>query len=260
MLNFIESLGQRATQAIANFGYAFRLLLALLVKSTYILRKPRLLLRELYFNGFLSLLIISISGVFVGMVLGLQGYETVRRFNSTEIVGVIVALSLVRELGPVVAALLFASRAGSAMTAEIGLMKTTDQLQAMDMMAVDPVARVVAPRFWGGFLSLPVLAVIFSAVGIYGGWLVAVPYLGVDDGAFWAQVMAQVDFRHDVVNGIIKSIVFGWVVAWIAVYQGYAAKPTAEGVSAAITRTVVISAMAVLGMDLALTALMFRGA
>jgi phospholipid/cholesterol/gamma-HCH transport system permease protein len=222
-------------------------------------RRFHLTVRELYFAGVLSLIIIVVSGLFVGMVLGLQGYDTLARYGSSESLGVLVALSLVRELGPVVAALLFASRAGSAITAEIGLMKATEQLDAMEMMAVDPVARVVAPRFWGGVLSMPLLAALFSAMGIFGGYLVGVVLIGVDVGQFWSQMQAAVDFREDVLNGVIKSVVFGVAVTGIAVFEGYDAPPTAEGVSRATTRTVVTSSLAVLALDFVLTAFMFRG-
>jgi phospholipid/cholesterol/gamma-HCH transport system permease protein len=207
----------------------------------------------------MSLVIILVSGLFVGMVLGLQGYDTLVRYGSAEALGVLVSLSLVRELGPVVAGLLFASRAGSAITAEIGLMKATEQLSAMEMMAVDPIARVVAPRFWAGVISMPLLAALFSAMGVFGGYLVGVRLIGVDEGSFWSQMQAAVDFREDVLNGVIKSLVFGVAVTWIAVYEGYDAPPTAEGVSGATTRTVVTSSLAILALDFVLTALMFRG-
>jgi phospholipid/cholesterol/gamma-HCH transport system permease protein len=200
-----------------------------------------------------------VSGLFVGMVLGLQGFETLQRYGAESAVGTMVALSLLRELGPVVSALLFASRAGSAITAEIGLMKATEQLAAMEMMAVDPIARVVAPRFWAGVISMPLLAALFSAIGIYGGYLVAVVLIGVDEGSFWSQMQSAVDFRYDVVNGIIKTCVFGVAVTAIAVFEGYDAAPTAEGVSGATTRTVVTSSLAILGLDFILTSFMFRG-
>ena len=193
------------------------------------------------------------------MVLGMQGYETLQRYGSSDALGVLVALSLTRELGPVVSALLFASRAGSSITAEIGLMKATEQLTAMDMMAVNPIARVVAPRFWGGVLSMPLLAALFSAVGVFGGYLVGVVLIGVDEGSFWSQMQGSVDFRYDIWNGIIKSFVFGVAVSLIAVFEGYDAIPTAEGVSRAITRTVVTSAMTILALDFILTSFMFRG-
>ncbi len=188
-------------------------------------------MREIYFAGVLSLIIIVVSGLFVGMVLGLQGYETLQKYGSAEAVGTLVALSLTRELGPVVAALLFASRAGSAMTAEIGLMKATEQISAMEMMAVDPIARVIGPRFWGGVISMPLLAAMFSAVGVFGGYLITVVVIGVDEGAFWSQMQSAVDFRQDIVNGVIKSVVFGVAVTAIALFEGYDAPPTAEGVS-----------------------------
>jgi phospholipid/cholesterol/gamma-HCH transport system permease protein len=218
-----------------------------------------LLLRELYASGVLSLIIILVSGLFVGLVLGLQGYDTLQRYGSSEALGILVALSLVRELGPVVAGLLFASRAGSSITAEVGLMKATEQLTAMDMMAVNPLARIIAPRFWGGVLSMPILAALFTAAGIFGGWLIGVIFIGVDEGAFWAQMQANVNFVDDVCNGIIKSIVFGVAVSLIAVFEGFDAVPTAEGVSRAITRTVVTSALAILALDFVLTSFMFRG-
>ena len=197
------------------------------------------------------------SGLFVGFVLGLQGYYTLQRYGSSEALGLLVTLSLVRELGPVVAALLFAGRAGTALTAEIGLMRAGEQLVAMEIMAVDPITRVLAPRFWGGVISLPLLAAVFSAVGILGGWLVGVVLIGIDTGAFWSQIEGGVDFWRDVGNGIIKSVVFGVAVTFIAVLQGYAALPTPEGVSRATTRMVVIASLTVLGLDFLLTAWMF---
>ena len=255
----LEQLGARVTTRIARLGFAARFGLAVLVNSLTAFRRFPLTVREIYFTGVLSLIIILVSGLFVGMVLGLQGYDTLQRYGSSEALGVLVALSLVRELGPVVAGLLFASRAGSAITAEIGLMKATEQLSAMEMMAVEPIARVVAPRFWGGVISMPLLAALFSAMGVFGGYLVGVQLIGVDDGAFWSQMQAAVDFRHDILNGVIKSVVFGFAVSLIAVFEGYDAPPTAEGVSGATTRTVVTSSLAILALDFVLTAFMFRG-
>jgi phospholipid/cholesterol/gamma-HCH transport system permease protein len=252
-------LGANVTAGVWRLGYGARFFGYLLLHSGTAFRRFRLTLREIYFAGVLSLIIILVSGLFVGMVLGLQGYETLQRYGSSEALGVLVALSLVRELGPVVAGLLFASRAGSAITAEIGLMKATEQLSAMEMMAVDPVARVVAPRFWGGVLSMPLLAALFSAMGIFGGYLVGVVLIGVDEGAFWSQMQAAVDVRNDILNGVIKSVVFGVAVTLIAVFEGYDAPPTAEGVSGATTRTVVTSSLAILALDFVLTALMFTG-
>lgn len=259
VLALVTDLGSRVTAMIWRAGFAARFFWAMLRHSGTAFRRFDLTVRELYFAGVLSLIIIVVSGLFVGMVLGLQGYDTLARYGSSESLGVLVALSLVRELGPVVAALLFASRAGSAITAEIGLMKATEQLDAMEMMAVDPVARVVAPRFWGGVLSMPLLAALFSAMGIFGGYLVGVVLIGVDVGQFWSQMQSAVDFRQDVVNGVIKSVVFGVAVTGIAVFEGYDAPPTAEGVSRATTRTVVTSSLAVLALDFVLTAFMFRG-
>jgi len=256
----LTDLGHRVTGALWRLGFASRFLLMILVYSGTSLRRFHLTIREIYFSGVMSLIIILVSGLFVGMVLGLQGYDTLERYGSSSALGVLVALSLVRELGPVVAALLFASRAGSAITAEIGLMKATEQLSAMEMMAVNPIARVVAPRFWAGVLSMPLLAALFSAMGIFGGYLVGVRLIGVDAGSFWSQMQASVDFREDIVNGVIKSFVFGIIISWIAVFEGYDSEPTAEGVSGATTRTVVTSSLAVLAADFILTAFMFRGA
>jgi phospholipid/cholesterol/gamma-HCH transport system permease protein len=259
VLNALRFLGGQTVNRVWRLGCASRFFLAVLMKSGAALARFQLTLREIWFAGVLSLLIILVSGLFVGLVLGLQGYEILQRYGSAQALGTMVALSLLRELGPVVAALLFASRAGSAITAEIGLMKTTEQLKAMDMMAVDPVARVVAPRFWGGVISMPILAMLFSSMGIFGGWLIGVVFLGVDDGAFWSSMQASVNFRYDVWNGIFKSVIFGVAVSAIAVFEGYDSEPTAEGVSRAITRTVVTSALAILALDFVLTSFMFRG-
>jgi phospholipid/cholesterol/gamma-HCH transport system permease protein len=256
----LSRLGRQVISAVWRLGYASRFFASVLMRSGMSFRRFRLVTKEIYFAGVLSLIIIIVSGLFVGMVLGLQGYETLQRYGSAEAVGTLVALSLTRELGPVVAALLFASRAGSAMTAEIGLMKATEQISAMEMMAVDPIARVVGPRFWGGLISMPLLAAMFSAVGVFGGYLIAVVLIGVDAGAFWSQMQASVDLRNDIVNGVIKSVVFGVTVTAIALFEGYDAPPTAEGVSRATTRTVVTSSLAILGLDFVLTAFMFRGA
>jgi phospholipid/cholesterol/gamma-HCH transport system permease protein len=251
-------LGASVVTRIWRLGCASRFFGAILLHSGTALRRYPLTLREIWFSGVLSLIIILVSGLFVGLVLGMQGYEILTRYGSDSALGVMVALSLLRELGPVVAGLLFASRAGSAITAEIGLMKATEQLMAMDMMAVDPVARVIVPRFWGGVFSMPLLAALFSTMGIFGGWLIGVVMIGVDDGAFWSQMQAAVDFRHDVLNGALKSFTFGVAVSLIAVFEGYDSEPTAEGVSRAITRTVVTSALAILALDFILTSFMFR--
>lgn len=255
----LRKLGALAINGVWRLGFITRFFWMILLYSGQSFTRLHLTIRELYFSGVMSLLIILVSGLFVGLVLGLQGYETLQRYGASDSLGTLVALSLVRELGPVVAGLLFASRAGSAVTAEIGLMKVTEQLKAMDMMAVSPIARVVAPRFWGGVISMPLLAALFSAMGVFGGWLIGVVAIGVDDGAFWAQMQAAVDFRYDVINGVIKSCVFGVAVALIAVFEGYDCLPTAEGVSRAITRTVVSSALAILALDFVMTSFMFRG-
>ena len=252
-------IGRKVNDSVIRLGAITQFLITVLQASAICVRRPSLLIREMYFIGVLSLVIILVSGLFVGMVLGLQMYTTLERFGSGEGVGMVVALSLVRELGPVLSAILFSSRAGSAVTAEIGLMKATEQLNALEMMAIQPIARVVAPKFWAGVLSLPLLTAIFNVAGILGGYLVAVNLIGVDEGAFWSQMQNAVDFRLDVVNGMIKSVVFALVVTLIAVYEGYSAVPTAEGVSRATTRTVVASALAVLSLDFVLTAFMFKG-
>jgi phospholipid/cholesterol/gamma-HCH transport system permease protein len=255
----LRRVGGRTVAIIGWLGYAARFSLAVVRETPAAFTRLNLTLREIYFSGVLSLVIILVSGLFVGMVLALQGYDVLQRYGAAESLGVLVALSLVRELGPVVAGLLFASRAGSAITAEIGLMKATEQLSAMEMMAVDPMAHVVAPRFWGGIISMPLLAALFSTLGVFGAYLVGVKLIGIDAGAFWGNMQAGVDFRFDIVNGVIKSIVFGVAVSLIAVFEGYDAKPTAEGVSTATTRTVVESSLAILGLDFVLTVFMFRG-
>jgi phospholipid/cholesterol/gamma-HCH transport system permease protein len=257
ILDPLQQLGRKGLAYFGRLGRGHLFLMQTLAAVPGLVLRPGLVIRQLHSVGVLTLLIILVSGLFVGMVLGLQGYNTLVDFGAEESLGVVVALSLVRELGPVVAALLFAGRAGSALTAEIGLMKATEQLSGMEMMAVDPIRRVVAPRFVAGFISMPLLAAIFSIVGVYGGYFVGVGLLGVDDGAFWSQMQAKVDLNDDVYNGVIKSFVFGFVAVWIAVFEGYDTVPTSEGVSRATTRTVVHTALAVLGLDFVLTALMF---
>jgi len=257
VIKFFQYLGNSTITNFTKLGRSTRFLVQTLAGMFSVLPRPRLLLNQLYSVGVLSFLIISISGLFVGMVLGLQGYYTLSDFGAEESLGVMVAASLVRELGPVVSALLFAGRAGSALTAEIGLMKATEQLSGMEMMAVDPIKRIISPRFLAGCLSMPLLAALFSAIGVIGGQLVGVGLLGVDDGAFWAQMQAKIDFQDDIINGVIKSMVFGFVATWIALFEGYDTIPTSEGVSRATTRTVVNSAFCILGLDFILTALMF---
>ncbi|MEO5573815.1 MAG: lipid asymmetry maintenance ABC transporter permease subunit MlaE [Gammaproteobacteria bacterium] len=259
MMDSIQGLGRRGLNFFQRLGRGHIFLLQVLMGLGELIKRPGLIVQQLYSVGVLSLLIIVVSGLFVGMVLALQGYNTLVTFGAEKSLGIVVALSLVRELGPVISALLFAGRAGSALTAEIGLMKATEQLSGMEMMAVDPLARIVAPRFIAGIISLPLLAAIFSAVGIFGGYFVGVGLLGVDEGAFWSQMQAKVGFYDDILNGVIKTVVFGFVASWIAVFEGYDANPTSEGVSRATTRTVVHTALAVLGLDFILTALMFGG-
>ena len=250
-------LGAFVRSNIAGIGHATKMFITVVSRSFGLVKRLRLVSDQVFFLGNYSFVIIAVSGLFVGFVLGLQGYYTLNRYGSEQALGLLVALSLTRELGPVVTALLFAGRAGTSLTAEIGLMKAGEQLSAMEMMAVDPVARVIAPRFWAGVIAMPILAAIFSAVGIVGGYLVGVPLIGVDSGAFWSQMQGGVDVLKDVGNGVIKSVVFGIAVTFIALYQGYESKPTPEGVSLATTRTVVISSLAVLALDFLLTAVMF---
>jgi len=257
ILDDLARLGRGGLTALERLGRAHLLLLGILLGTGEILRHPRLLFAQIYNVGVLSLLIVGVSGLFVGMVLGLQGFYVLEQFGAEQSLGVMVAASLVRELGPVVTALLVAGRAGSALTAEIGLMKATEQLSGLEMMAVDPVRRILTPRFYGGVIAMPMLAAIFSAVGVIGGYFVGVGLLGIDEGAFWSQMQAKIDFSEDLVNGVIKSAVFGVVVTWIALFQGYDTVPTSEGVSRATTRCVVHSALVVLGLDFVLTALMF---
>jgi phospholipid/cholesterol/gamma-HCH transport system permease protein len=242
---------------LGDMGYAARLFLRLLVSIGATLKRPALLRDQVHFMGNYSLAIIAVSGVFVGFVMGLQYYYGLQRFGAAESVGMLISLSLVREFGPVLTALLFAGRAGTSLTAEIGLMKAGEQLSAMEMMAVDPVQRILAPRFWGAVIAMPLLAAVFSAVGVIGGWVVCVAMIGIDSGAFWSQMQGGVEVWKDVGNGVIKSVVFGFAVSFIALLQGYEAQPTPEGVAHATTRTVVMASLTVLGLDFVLTAMMF---
>jgi phospholipid/cholesterol/gamma-HCH transport system permease protein len=252
-----SDVGYAVRSKLDDMGYAARLFLRLVQLAGPSFRRFSLVRDQVHFLGNHSLAIIVVSGLFVGFVLGLQGYYILVDFGSDQALGQMVTLSLVRELGPVVAALLFAGRAGTSLTAEIGLMKAGEQLSAMEMMAVDPISRILAPRFWGGVIAMPLLAAVFSAVGVMGGWLVGVVMIGVDPGAFWSQMQGGVDVWQDVGNGVVKSIVFGFTVTFVALLQGYEAQATPEGVSSATTRTVVMASLAVLGLDFILTAMMF---
>lgn len=259
MLARIQQLGADTLALMQGLGRATLMLVGALAGRPQPLKNFHLYTKQLYVVGVQSLLIILVSGLFIGMVLALQGYTVLAKFGAEQMLGPLVALSLLRELGPVVTALLFAGRAGSALTAEIGLMKATEQLSSMEMMAVDPLRRVIAPRFWAGVISMPLLALIFNAVGILGGHLVGVDWLGVDGGGYWSAMQANVDFQQDIVNGIIKSLVFAFIVTLIALHKGFDAVPTSEGISRATTQTVVTSSLAVLGLDFVLTAVMFGG-
>lgn len=252
-----SSLGFAVRTKMADVGHGARLFMRLLRLAGAAFARPGLVRDQVHFLGNYSLAIIAVSGLFVGFVLGLQGYYTLQRYGSSEALGLLVALSLVRELGPVVTALLFAGRAGTSLTAEIGLMRAGEQLSAMEMMAVDPVRRILAPRFWAGVITMPLLAAVFSAVGVVGGWVVGVLMIGIDPGAFWSQMQGGVDVWKDVGNGVLKSLVFGFTVTFVALLQGFVARPTPEGVARATTRTVVIASLSVLALDFVLTALMF---
>lgn len=256
-MNFIQTIGRSVLNFIALIGSSCLFFMQILLHSVTVLARPRLSIRQIYFSGWLSVIIIAVSGLFVGMVLGLQGYTQLAKFKSADILGYMVAASLLRELGPVLAAILFASSAGGAMTSEIGLMKTTEQLEAMNVMAVNPVARVVAPRFWAGVISMPLLASIFNVMGIFGAYIVGVKWLGLDHGIFWSQMQNNITINYDVMNGLIKSAFFGVFVSLIAVHNGFHCKPTSEGILRASTRTVVSSSLVVLAVDFILTAFMF---
>ncbi|MBS1269749.1 MAG: putative phospholipid ABC transporter permease protein MlaE [Gammaproteobacteria bacterium] len=257
-MNAIQQLGAWTLGSVARWGRAAIFLFQTLASCAWVVRRIDLLMQQIFSVGVLTLLIILVSGLFVGMVLGLQGYNTLVDFGAETSLGMVVALTLTRELGPVLTALLFAGRAGSALTAEIGLMKATEQLAAMEMMAVDPINRVVAPRFLAGVIAMPLLAAMFAGVGVFGGYLVGVSLLGVDAGVYWSGMQEGVDLYADILNGVIKSVVFGFVVAWIAVFEGYDATPTSEGVSRATTRTVVNASLSILALDFILTSLMFK--
>ncbi len=250
-------IGFAVRKKLADVGAATRLFFRLVALFGSCLKRFGLVRDQIHFLGNYSLAIITVSGLFVGFVLGLQGYYTLQRYGASEALGLLVALSLVRELGPVITALLYAGRAGTSLTAEIGLMKAGEQLSAMEMMAVDPVRRILAPRFWAGVITMPLLAAVFSAVGVLGGWVVGVLMIGIDPGAFWSQMQGGVDVLKDVGNGVLKSVVFGFTVTFVALVQGFEAQPTPEGVSRATTRTVVVASLAILGLDFILTALMF---
>ncbi len=259
MITMIQRLGQIGVQFCENLGLSGIFLIRTIFSRPKWKQAWPLLSTQLYKVGVLSLLIILLSALFIGMVVALQGYNTLRKFGAEQELGQLVALSVVRELGPVVAALLFAGRAGSALTAELGLMRATQQIGGMEMMAVDPMWRVVAPRLWAGLIAMPVLAILFNVVAIMGGHFVGVDWLGVDDGAFWSNMQAAVGFQEDIVNGIIKSVVFGFVITWVSVYQGFYSPPNAAGISQATTRTVVYSSLLILALDFVLTSLMMGG-
>lgn len=249
--------GFAVRKQLAALGHGARLFGRLVILAPATFRRFGLVRDQLHFLGNYSLAIIAVSGLFVGFVFGLQGYYTLQRYGSAEALGLLVTLSLVRELGPVVTALLFAGRAGTSLTAEIGLMKAGEQISVLEMMAVDPVRRILAPRFWAGVIAMPLLAAVFSAMGIIGGWVVGVLMIGVDAGSFWSQIQGGVDVWRDVGNGMIKSVVFGFTVTFVALLQGFEAQATPEGVSKATTRTVVVASLSVLALDFVLTAMMF---
>lgn len=259
MITLIQKFGRFGISFCERLGISGIFILRTVIRKPRFLRFFPLLVEQLYVIGVLSLIIIAVSGVFIGMVLGLQGYNILQKFGTVSQLGQLVALSVVRELGPVITGLLFAGRAGSALTAEIGLMQATEQIASMEMMAVDPLWKIISPRFWAGIIAMPILTAIFNVVAVFGGYLVGVKWLGIDAGQFWSNMQASVDFRVDVLNGLIKGLVFGVVVTWIAVYQGFYAKPTAEGIGSSTTKTVVYSSLAILALDFILTAFMLGG-
>ncbi len=256
LLKYIQSLGEKGLTFSRHIGISGIFLCQVLIRKPRWQKSFPLLIEQLYFVGVLSLIIILLSALFIGMVVSLQGYNTLQRFGAEQELGQLLALSVTRELAPVITALLFAGRAGTSLAAEIGLMRATDQLDSMEMMAIDPLWRIIAPRFWAGLISMPILTLIFDMVAVYGGYLVGVKWLGIDGGSFWSNMQAAVDFHADVINGIIKSLVFGFFVTWISIYQGYYSKPSAIGIGRATTKTVVYSSLAILALDFILTSVM----
>ena len=257
MLELFGILGRYALKKISSLGRSTIIFLHSIIAIPNLKKSFPLLINQIYFVGVQSIIIILVSGLFIGMVLGLQGFNILKDFMATGSLGTLVALSIIRELGPVVTALLYAGRAGSALTAEIGQLKASEQLSAMEMMAVDPLRRIIAPRFWAGLISMPLLSILFCLVGIYGGKFVGVDWLGLDDGIYWSSMQSNVEITSDIVPMIIKALIFGIVCTWIALFNGYDCKPTSAGISNATTATVVQSSLAVLGLDFVLTALMF---
>ena len=259
LANTLVNLGDKTLGLIERSGIAAMFLLKVVFRRPHMRKFIPLLMEQIYFVGVLSLVIVLVSGTFIGMVVALQGYHTLSKFGAEQALGQLIALSVTRELGPVVTALLFAGRAGTALTAEIGLMRSTEQIACMEMMAVDPLWRIVSPRLWSGLICMPVLTIIFSIMAIFGGYLVGVVWLGLDSGGFWANMQSNVDFSLDVVNGLIKSCLFGFICIWIALYQGFYTDPSAIGVGRATTKGVVFASLAVLGIDFILTAMMMEG-
>lgn len=258
LMSLLQSMGASTLLFIQGMGRS-----ALMLNRT-LFTKPHpklfnLFIQQMFHLAILSLPIIVTAGLFIGMVLSLQGYYVLVDYAAEESLGSMVALSLLRELGPVVAALLFAGRAGSALTAEIGLMQSTEQIASMEMMAVSPLKRVIAPRLLAGLFALPLLTLIFNVVAIWGGYIIGVTWMGIDGGAFWSVMEGSVHFGSDVVNGMIKSIVFAFVVTWVALFNGYYVVPNALGISKATTKTVVLASLLVLGIDFLLTVIMYGG-
>ena len=259
MMDMVQRLGSVGLRFFMRLGQSGIFLGRGLLSPPKLRQAWWLLANQLYRVGVLSLVIILLSGLFIGMVVALQGYNTLEKFGAESELGVFLALAVVRELGPVVSALLFAGRAGSSLTAEIGLMRTTKQISSLEMLAVDPYWYIVSPRLWAGFIALPLLTILFNLVAVFGGYFVGVGWLGVDTGAFWSNMHEAVSFHNDILNGVIKGVVFGVVITWVAVYQGFFAEPNAAGISKATTRTVVYSSLMILALDFVLTALMMGG-
>jgi phospholipid/cholesterol/gamma-HCH transport system permease protein len=259
MIERIQNLGFRGLDFTQRLGKSGKFLLTVLLRWPNWRKAFHLVTEQIYLEGVLSLSIIIVSALFIGMVVSLQGFTTLDKFGAEEELGQLLALSVVRELGPVVTALLFAGRAGSALTAEIALMKTTEQLSAMGMMGVDPLEQIIWPRLWAGFFALPILVLVFNTIAVMGGYMIGVEWLGVDAGTFWSNMQASVDFWLDICGGLKKALAFGFIISWIAVFQGYSCIPNAAGMARATTKTVVYSSLAVLGLDFVMTSMMLGG-
>lgn len=258
IFNTIESLGIKIIDFIIEVGSAIFLLKNIFTRKKIPKRNIREFLKQIYFIGVLSLGIIILSGFFIGMVVGLQGYSILKKFGTEDIIGQMTALTIIRELGPVVSGLLFTGRTGASLTAEICLMKSTEQLASMEMMGIDPIKKIIMPRFLAGIISMVILSLIFIVVAVLGSYISTVLWLDVDNGAFWNNIKENIDFRIDIINSFIKSLIFGFIITWISVFQGVKSESTNSGIAFATTNSVVYSSFAILGLNFFLTAIMFR--